>query len=496
MRPQAARNALVDSLCEDTLDQLEANGQLLCIGTEFRTMTDTTSKTSTRILLVGLGYALPNADCDEFYSDTHFLDYDIVIMDPKGALSSQTHEYPVDDGVLRLKSKEGHRFYRRYTSIAQKLVEYVNRGGLAVVFLRHMPELHYSDYTGGFETEVIEDLNKQMPWGKDTIQRRHGSNIDFITKGSFGRFWNNTRDLWSYQAVYVKTPERTPLAHVKGYTDQVVANFVMTTKRGFAIITPILSFKSGAHDGEAAEEARKRFIEAIITLYHDLQVEPPAPKLPDWASDYHLPGETQIRDEIDTASEQIDTLQEEIIRRTEMLDELSSHKLLFTAHDSALEAAVDRVLTDLGMKVEPGPKGRVDRVAIFGERKLAIEVQGIKKGAKEDHARSLTQWVQEIARQDGKEPKGLLIVNPYRETPPKERTANLWPGKTLEICEHQGHCAMTGTQLLGLYFDAMADEKKRTELIECMFSTNGLFKYYQDWQACLGTSEDKKIEQS
>ena len=72
------------------------------------------------------------------------------------------------------------------------------------------------------------------------------------------------------------------------------------------------------------------------------------------------------------------------------------------------------MLTDLGLKVEPGPKGRVDRTATYGDRKFAVEVQGVKKGAKEDHVRALIIWVQEVALQDGKEPKGLLVVNPMR----------------------------------------------------------------------------------
>ncbi len=163
-----------------------------------------------------------------------------------------------------------------------------------------------------------------------------------------------------------------------------------------------------------------------------------------------------------------------------------------TGHDSALEGAVDRVLTDLGMKVEPGPKGRVDRTATYGDRKFAVEVQGVKRGAKEDHARALIIWVQEVALQDGKDPKGLLVVNPYRDTPLAERGGNNpWPGDTIKICERQGHCAMTGLQLLGLYLDARADDTKREQLIERMFRTEGLFNGYEDWSQFLAPVESE-----
>ena len=150
------------------------------------------------------------------------------------------------------------------------------------------------------------------------------------------------------------------------------------------------------------------------------------------------------------------------------------------------------MLTDLGLTVEPGPKGRVDSIATYGDRKFAIEAQGVKRGVKEDHARSLTIWVQEVALQDHKEPKGLLVGNPYRDMPLAERVGkNPWPGETIKICERQSFCAMTGLQLLGLYLDAMADDAKRKRLIEQMFRTEGLFEDYEDWSQFLAPVESK-----
>jgi len=95
-----------------------------------------------------------------------------------------------------------------------------------------------------------------------------------------------------------------------------------------------------------------------------------------------------------------------------------------------------------------------------------------------------------VALQDGEEPKGLLVVNSYRDTPLEERGGkNPWPGETIKICERQGHCVMTGLQLLGLYLDAMADATKREPLIEQMFRTEGLFEGYEDWSQFLAPIE-------
>ena len=186
-----------------------------------------------RILRVGLRYGLPEVDGDDFYTDTHFLDYDIVIMDPQGALIARSHDYTdsIRDDVLPL-DLGAEPFLSRYERVTQKLVEFVNAGGLAVIFLRAMPTLNY-EVPGKYESSLVTvSLDKHLPWRENTIHRAHGSNIEFTTQGSIGRFWESTNGFWHYEAVYDDPPVGQRLAHVKGHPDEVVANLIMTEKRG------------------------------------------------------------------------------------------------------------------------------------------------------------------------------------------------------------------------------------------------------------------------
>ncbi len=442
-----------------------------------------------RILLVGLRHGLPDADEDDFYTNKHFLDYEIVIVDPQGALIGRNHDYTpkILDDVLSQTRENALTFLRRYARTTQKLVGFVKEGGLAIVFLRPMPTLKYErSISYGSET-VLVNLNKYLPWRENTTHRAHGSNIEFTSRGPIGQFWEATNGLWSYEAVYNDLPEGPNLAHVRSHPDEVVANSIVSKKRGLLIMAPVPRLEN-VPDGEL-------FAQAVGNLHKVYQTEGPAPQLPGWASDYSLPGEAELRADISAANGEIEVLREQVGQHTEMLDALCLHKLLVTGHDSALEKAVDRVLTDLGLIVEPGPKGRVDRTAAYRDRKFAVEVQGVKRGAKEDHARALTIWVAEVAREDNKEPKGLLVANPYRETPLADRGGNNpWPGETIKICKRHGLCAMTGLQLLGLYLDAMADDTKREQLIESMFDTEGLFEGYDDWEQFLTPVESKASE--
>ncbi|MDP6692083.1 MAG: hypothetical protein QF384_21500 [Alphaproteobacteria bacterium] len=116
------------------------------------------NKARPRILLVGLPGALPDADWDEFYTDRHFLDYDIVIVDPMGAINGQNHNYnnSIHDGVLKLEEEQGERFDKRYYKTIRKLFAFTGSGGCAIVFSRSMPVLKYQTFVRGGVADKYE----------------------------------------------------------------------------------------------------------------------------------------------------------------------------------------------------------------------------------------------------------------------------------------------------------------------------------------------------
>ena len=174
--------------------------------------------------------------------------------------------------------------------IAQKLVTFVNKGGLAIVFLRPMPTLQYQSREGR-RRSVAAPLEKFLPWGENLVHRAHGSNIEFSTQGPFGRFWETTDGLWSYEAVYDDPPEQSRLAHVRGHPEEVVADFIVTENSGFEIMTPVPSFENNRGDMQISKQQMEVFVQAVKDLHEALRAEGPAPQLPDWAGDYSLPGE-------------------------------------------------------------------------------------------------------------------------------------------------------------------------------------------------------------
>ncbi|MBT3532593.1 MAG: hypothetical protein HN478_01875 [Rhodospirillaceae bacterium] len=451
------------------------------------------SKEPLRILMVGFTDSLPGARHAEFYTDEHFLDYDVVIIDPAGALNGSGDDYRpfIRDDKLELSPHNGSRFRRRYFDVVEKMLQFVTSGMLAIVISRFMPTLvAESDYhQEGFEA----DLNN---WGAKKIRKGRGSSIEFPTTEPLGKFWTATRPIWSYESVFDKDSNTSHFAHVKGHSNEIVAKFNYTKGGGHLLLAPAANLDVLYSDEQKADNGDSKFVQAVAALHETVYADRPTPALPDWTGDYSLPGENELKSKIAGAGEQIRALQKDVGHSTKELDRLSLHKLLITGYDTPLELAVDRVLEELGLKIEVGPKGRVDRTAVYGDRKFAVEVQGVRRGAKEDHVRSLIIWVQEVALEDeGKEPKGLLVVNPYRDTPLAERGNNPWTEKIIEICERQGYCVMTGLQLLGLYFDAKTNDARRQELIQQMFDTEGVFAGFENWQDFLTAPESEAADE-
>jgi len=59
----------------------------------------------------------------------------------------------------------------------------------------------------------------------------------------------------------------------------------------------------------------------------------------------------------------------------------------------------------------------------------------------------------------------------------------------ISYSEKRDHCLITGLQLLGLYLDCKNNPDKKAQVIASIFSTSGVFGYYQDWRGFLKLEE-------
>jgi hypothetical protein len=107
----------------------------------------------------------------------------------------------------------------------------------------------------------------------------------------------------------------------------------------------------------------------------------------------------------------------------------------------------------------------------------------------------LEKWVSEYFSTYGVQPKGILIVNPFKDVPLKDRTESPFPDQMIGYSQRREHCLITTLQLLGIYFDILQNPAKKDELIKTIFATQGIYTEYQSWsefivQQEIATSED------
>lgn len=134
-----------------------------------------------------------------------------------------------------------------------------------------------------------------------------------------------------------------------------------------------------------------------------------------------------------------------------------------------MEAAFQK----LGCTVEEGKPGRADRIIRWKKHVAVIEVKGLAKSAREKDSAQLEKWVSEHAIDTGEQPKGLLIVNAWRNTALDEREEPPFPPQMLPYSEQREHCLLTTAQLLAALLTATSKEKRATFLGE-LFETNGV----------------------
>lgn len=433
-----------------------------------------------RILFVGApGFGSLSGQAD-FFSDAHFSDYDIVVVEPHGCLESREFSYAKrvkSSNDLELASEEGEFFERRLRDVQKKFNAYLKGGGFLVVFARNMPTLQY--YRGGYDHAFR--INEVFPYGSLSLQSGVGENIDPSNAQPYGDFWRNTKGAWQYSA-FLAASAKVAIASVKGHVDEVVAIDAPLEDGARLVVLPGPKIMPS---GAATLASYKAIVDAIQSLYAELTGEVQKPLLPEWVGAYRLPGEKAGEDAIANTNAQIKALYVQQKEQQRSLGSLQFFKTLVGGAGGSLESAVDLALAELGMTVEAGKPKRVDRVGLWQKHVFAIEVQGVKNSAAEDHARSLMMWCQEVALEKKQEPKGLLVVNGFRETDVQQRKKDIWPDKVVEICERYKFCAITSMQLMALLFTKRQEPHRADELLQALLDTNGVFAGYDDWQTFL-----------
>lgn len=163
------------------------------------------------------------------------------------------------------------------------------------------------------------------------------------------------------------------------------------------------------------------FVKGTLQNVFNIEVGVDGRAPPAWLSEYSLPSENEIEDNLQEKKDEIEELEEE-------LESLTRFKKLLYETNTNLEEVVREALRELGFIVDEEVPGKRDGILHTTETKFVLEITGTTGGIKKNKSRQLDDWVENvIAENPDKDISGLLIVNPEMGTSPDERNIGIEP---------------------------------------------------------------------
>jgi hypothetical protein len=397
----------------------------------------------------------------DYSSDQTILEYDAIIIDfdalLKGSLIPQADK-------LFIKRKND-------------LIDFVRYKNIPIVYfvpLARDIKLFSNDRI------ISKNLDFFAPIPELSIVNESGNNIRVISKTIFTDFLDKYKTYLSYRAFFASS-----LSLGKTILETELTKKILGFYTNECVFLPKPKVMLG--DGEVS------FLNDLYLVLKSVSNTHPEAELPIWSHEYHLPGEENVADEINLIDLEIKTLNEKREEKTMELLGFSYLKRLFTSSGKELELVVEKVFRDLGFELLESQDNRDDLIVRYNENIAVIEIKGVTKSAAEKHSAQLEKWAAKYLEENGVQPKPILIVNSFLESPLNERTEKTFPDQMLKYSNSRSHCLLTTTQLLGLFYKINSEPSRKDILIESLFKCTGVFSEFQNWSSFITfKSEERK----
>jgi hypothetical protein len=419
--------------------------------------------------LLSLDYDPVYADATRgvFDDDVSVYDYDVVIWDPEHTFSRYTTYSGTYQNLPSLSEDRSVGIIADVKRRRAEFLEFLRAGRTVVVLVRPAQECFVDTgqrtYSGTGRNRVTTrqvetfDLWSALPVSKLTLERASGTRIEILGDGPLPTLLRKYKQHLHYDAVVLDT-SGTAIAKIQG-TERILGSVLRTKEGGHIVLLPAVSFladddedrdedddKDNDEDGVVwlpqAAEFQVDLLEALEQLSNTTEVARPA-----WAQNYATEDQQKLRAAVVAQQTKIENARAKLagLQQEKVAAEASDQ--LFLGSGRVLENQVREVLELLGGEVTEPQPGRDDWRVTFSEGNAVVEVKGVSKSAAEKHAAQLEKWVAGAYEESGKMPKGILVVNTWRETPLTERTKEDFPAQMLPYSEGRGHCLVTGLQL-------------------------------------------------
>jgi len=448
--------------------------------------------------IASMGCSFENKDIIpvSFRSTVSLLDYDLLLWDPTELFQLYSTDWinPIYNGYKCLSNDESVHFADELNRRRTEMVDLLESGRPLIIFIPAPTAIYHwngkKEYSGTGKnqkaTYLVEQfvLNDAIPFSKMETVAAQGDCIEYRGNPVFKIYWDRMKEDHFYSA-YFKSNIGNPFLFIKG-TEKPVGTYIKT-KKSFILLLP--SINPVRNTRKESQKISKTFLESLLDLIKQLQMELGDFSLPSWTDQYQLPEEKDKIDALSKKDRELKQLTDVISKEKEELNRLKEFKLLFSGTGRSLELVVKRVFEEIGFTVKEGKPGRDDLILDYKGKIAVVEIKGLTKSASEKNAAQLEKWVMEYFTENSIHPKGVLIVNTYNNLPLNDRDKEDFPNQMLQFSEHRGHCLITTIQLLGLFLKVKADPDQQDTLINELFNTVGKFPHFSSYKEFLQTED-------
>lgn len=416
------------------------------------------------------------AEQKSYFSDDYILEADILVIDLEAVYSEieEVEKWDAIKGVNVINQATYADILKTVKERQEQINNYLDRGDNLYVFFsdKMTYDLNIRSEKKGIE-EVFFDLLSVIGLSSYDfkIKKQKGNILDCKeeVKNIFSSY------TVSYEFYFLMHPG-TSLANVTKTKHPV--SLQIPAKNGYIFILPSLTTPA-----EYTEEYVSKQYKAFLALADfDKSIKGKKDMLsinsaPQWAEDFSFGNELKEKEILAQLLQKKAKVEDEITLQLQTIQKFNDIKKILYANGPELEQVISTLLEKIGFQFEEPGHNRDDLILLYKNNILVVEIKGVKGSAAESHAAQLLKWVNNYHLSKGINPKGILIINAYKDKPLDKRTEQSFPNQMLPYSIQMGFCLLTTTQLLELYLDFEDKKIDLKEIAKLLLETVGILEY-------------------
>ncbi len=201
---------------------------------------------------------------------------------------------------------------------------------------------------------------------------------------------------------------------------------------------------------------------------------------PDWAKNVEMPFVSEWKHQISERKSVVQEEQQKIDKFEAQIGEICSYRQLLYSTGPELEEVVRRSFQYLGGTVTPAKYSQEEYIFDFDGQEFLVEVKGVSKSVSLSHLRQLNDYLLKFQEDTGKEGKGVLFANTWRNLPPEQRNTEdtpEFPDNVVQRAEQWEISLVSSRAFFEVFLQALKDKSLSKQILKTVTSTNGIAQF-------------------